>query len=203
MRVITLALKDIKQLFQSWQTAFFLLIMPVVFTLMFGFMFGGMGGSEDDPRLLIGVMDHDRTEESQAFIELLEGSNTVRPIINDSYTETTYRKQVEIGDLHGAVLLPEGFGDALAAGEILPLVVVADEKALAVSQSLQSAVQSAYARLHGIRLSAGLSLQSYQLAADPAADEQNGYFAESLDLAAKKMGGTSGDHCQQLYRSRD
>ena len=50
MRVITLALKDIKQLFQSWQTAFFLLIMPVVFTLMFGFMFGGMGGSEDDPR---------------------------------------------------------------------------------------------------------------------------------------------------------
>jgi ABC-2 type transport system permease protein len=186
MRVITLAFKDIKQLFQSWQTAFFLLIMPVVFTLMFGFMFGGMGGDADDPRLLLGVMDHDRTEESQAFIELLERSDVVRPILNDSYTETTYRKQVEIGDLHGTLVLPEGFGDALTAGETLPLVVVADEKALTVSQSLQSAVQSAYARMYGIQLSAGLSLQSYQLAADPPADEQNGYFSESLDLAAEK-----------------
>ena len=57
MRVLLLAYKDLKQIFQTWQSAFFLLLMPVGFTLMFGFIFGGIGGDPEDPRLLIGVLD--------------------------------------------------------------------------------------------------------------------------------------------------
>ncbi len=83
MRILHLAFKDMKQLFQSWQTAFFLLLMPIAFTLLFGFIFSGNGGEAEDTRLLIGVMDLDQTEQSQAFIQLLEDSETLRPVIND------------------------------------------------------------------------------------------------------------------------
>ena len=51
MRILTLAGKDLKQLFQNKQTAIFLLLMPVLFTTMFGFMFGGFSaGDQEDTR---------------------------------------------------------------------------------------------------------------------------------------------------------
>lgn len=184
MRVLTLALKDMKQLFQSWQTAFFLLIMPVIFTLMFGFMFGGIGGGQEDPRLLIGVLDLDQSYYSQRFVEMLEGSAVVRPIVNEDFTETTYRREVETGDLSAAVVLPAGFGDALEAGSLLSLSVVADDKSATVSQSIQSAVQTVYNRLFGILQTANLSQESILEVAELSPAEQQAYHQQAFFLAS-------------------
>ena len=41
MRVIDLAIKDLTELVRDWKAALFLVIMPVAFTLLFGFAFGG------------------------------------------------------------------------------------------------------------------------------------------------------------------
>ena len=183
MRVLTLAFKDMKQLFQSWQTAFFLLIMPVIFTLMFGFMFGGIGGDQDDPRLLIGVLDLDQSNYSQEYIDMLEGSAAVRPIVNQDYTETTFRREVETGDLQAAVVLPVGFADALAAGNPLPLAVIADEKSATLSQSIQSAVQSVYDRLFGMVQTASLSQQTILQLAELSPAEKEAYYQQALFLA--------------------
>ncbi|MFN2146093.1 MAG: ABC transporter permease [Anaerolineales bacterium] len=184
MRILQLALKDMKQLFQSWQTAFFLLLMPIGFTLLFGFMFSGNGGGEEDTRLLIGVMDLDQTEQSQAFIQMLEGSETLRPVVNADYTEETYRKQVEIGDLNAALVLPSGFGESLATGELLPLTVVADDTALVANQAIRAEVETMYARLFGMTLTASISQETYRQIADLSTDEQQAFYQESLDLAA-------------------
>jgi ABC-2 type transport system permease protein len=172
-----------KQMLQSWQTGFFLLIMPVAFTLLFGFIFGGIGGDADDPRLVLGVLDNDQSEYSQAFIEMLDASETVRPILNEDYTETTYRKEVEIGDLAGALVLPEGFGAALADGSPLPLSVIADENAVTTSQALQGAVLTAYNRQVGILLTAGLSRDAAAGSGEFSTAELEAAFEEGLDLA--------------------
>lgn len=185
MRVLTLALKDMKQMLQSWQTGFFLLIMPVAFTVLFGFIFGGIGGDPDDPRLLLGVLDLDQSEHSLAFIEMLESSDIVRPILNEDYTETTYRKEVEIGDLDGALVLPEGFGAALSDGSPLPLSVIAVENALTTSQTLQGVVLTAYNRQVGMLLTAGLSRDAMASAGEMSAAEMEAAFEEGLDLAAQ------------------
>ena len=73
MRIIALVQKDLKQLFQQRQTAFFLLIMPIIFTVLFGFMFGGFNGmgGEQDNRLPVGVFDEDQSSFSQAYLDLL------------------------------------------------------------------------------------------------------------------------------------
>ena len=58
MRVFDLALKDLKQVTRDWRSALFLLIMPLAFTVMFGFAFGGFGGNEEnDPRLPVGFQN--------------------------------------------------------------------------------------------------------------------------------------------------
>lgn len=41
MRAVYLALKDLLQILRDWKAAFFLIIMPIAFTLLFGFAFGG------------------------------------------------------------------------------------------------------------------------------------------------------------------
>jgi ABC-2 type transport system permease protein len=184
MRILHLTLKDLKQLFQSWQTAFFLLAMPIAFTVLFGFIFSGGGGDDEDNRLLIGIMDQDQTKQSIAFIQLLEESEILRPIINDDYTEETYRKQVEIGDLNAALVLPAGLGDALAAGTPLLLAVIADEEAMVANQALLADVTTAYARLFGLTLTASLSQEAYQQVAGLSRVEQDAYFQESLEMAA-------------------
>lgn len=182
MRILTLALKDLKQMLQSWQTAFFLLIMPVGFTLMFGFMFGGIGGDPEDPRLLLGVVDQDGTVYSQMLIDQLSESEVVRLIIVADYTETTYRKEVETGDLHGALILPAGMEASLLSGSPMPLTVVADDKAITTSQSLQNAVLTAYARLFGMLQTASLTRQA---AADLTAMDQAGQDQVFIDALAQ------------------
>ena len=184
MRVLVLVYKDLKQVFQTWQSTFFLLIMPIGFTLLFGFMFGGIGGDPEDPRLLVGVMDLDQTESSQMFIEMLERSETVRPIVNEDYTEDSYRKQVEIGDLNGALVLPQGFSDALTSGNPLPLSVIADEKSISLSQSIQGGVLTAYARLYGMILAADLSTEAANELGGLSTGEQDAYYQHALELAA-------------------
>jgi hypothetical protein len=58
MRVIDLTLKDLRQIVRDWRAAVFLLGMPIIFTLMFGFAFGGRGGTgQSDPRLPVSLLD--------------------------------------------------------------------------------------------------------------------------------------------------
>ena len=42
MRVLDLTIKDIKQVTRDWKSALFLVVMPILFTLFFGFILGGV-----------------------------------------------------------------------------------------------------------------------------------------------------------------
>jgi hypothetical protein len=59
MRVLDITLKDLTQIVRDWRAATFLLAMPIAFTLMFGFMFGGFSAGETDPRIPVAFLDPD------------------------------------------------------------------------------------------------------------------------------------------------
>ena len=46
IRIFDIALKDLLQLSRDFKTFMFLLIMPILFTFLFGYAFGGFGGNE-------------------------------------------------------------------------------------------------------------------------------------------------------------
>lgn len=186
MRILALALKDLKQMLQNRMTAFFLLIMPVIFTLMFGFMFGGTSGvaEEADLRLPVAVLDQDQSGFSQAFTALMDASATIRPVIDPQMDEAELRARVQQGDLAGAVIVPAGFEAALLDQELPVLTVVENEDNLTANLAVENALRTSYNRLYNASLAAGFSQQAYlQEAAFASETEAEAYFAEGMDRA--------------------
>ena len=56
MRILDIALKDLRQVIRDKKSLLFLVLMPIAFTLLFGFAFRSV---EKDPRLPVGWVDRD------------------------------------------------------------------------------------------------------------------------------------------------
>lgn len=162
MRAIDLALKDLRQLVRNRMTALFLVIMPIVFTLMFGFAFGGFGGGEQDPRLPVGFVDQDGSRLSASLRDLLAASDAIRPLLLEGREADADRveKQVSDQDLAAAVIVPAGYGEGLLIGNAGRLTAIVDEASTA-GQTAQNGIQAAAARLVGATETARLSTQAY------------------------------------------
>ena len=183
MKIIYLAINDLKQLLTDWKSVVFLLAMPIAFTLMFGFIFGGMGSGDVDSRLPVGILDQDNGSLSSYLLGLLEDSEVIRLVYNEETSLETLREQVGDGDLAGVVVIPAGYSRAMLEGEPIQLILILESGA-ATSITIQSDVQVAAARLNSTVLTAQLSVQAYerqQVFADQAARQK--YFDTSLERA--------------------
>jgi len=185
MRVIDLAIKDLTELVRDWKAALFLVIMPVAFTLLFGFAFGGLSGGEQDPRLPVGFIDQGGDRLGASLLSLLDASNAVRPVILEGQDAdpASAEKQVRDEDLAAVVIVPDGYGDKLLAGQAVQLVVIVDEGKTA-GLTAQGEIQAAALRLAGAAETARLSAQAYE-AQTPFPDEaaRQQFLAEAIDRA--------------------
>jgi ABC-type multidrug transport system permease subunit len=180
MRVIDLMLKDLRQIVRDWRAAVFLLGMPIAFTLMFGFAFGGRSGTgQSDPRLPVGLLDQDQGQLSVQLATLLANSEVLR-IDEEGTGEAELEEKVADGDLAAAIIVPAGYSDGLLAGQT-PLLILITDPGSSAGIALQGEFQSAATRLFSAVQAAGLSSRIY--------DEQDGftdenarqvYFAEQL-----------------------
>lgn len=164
MRVLDLAWKDLKQLARDWKSATFLVAMPILFTVLFGFVFQGAGG-EADPRLPVAVVDRDGSVVSRHFLTMLEGSAAIRPVVPEEGEEDDVEGQVADEELAAAVMVPEGLGrKALSpgAGDDFPSLEVIATQASPAGSAAVNAVQSVVARLAGAAQAARLSAQAYE-----------------------------------------
>ena len=183
MRLFDLAFKDLLQLFRDWKTAIFLIAMPIVFTLFFGFVFGGSGDAGDN-RLPIGVTDLDsHAPLSAALVAMLEQSDTVRPELHPDLTEAEASKLVSDEKLAAAVIIPAGYSAAALADGDATLSVILDSGAID-GQMVQPVLQTISTRLAGAARAARLSTETYAREAgfedEPA---RLAYLEEALDIA--------------------
>lgn len=175
MRIIDLAVKDLTQIVRDWRTVAFLLLMPIAFTLLFGFVFSG-GDGDDDPRLPVGFLDEDGGEAlSRHLFSLLAASDAVRPVRLDDAKPDDVMDQVRDEELAAAIVVPAGFtGQTLIlATEDAPvpaLIVSPDSTAGATANS---AIEAVVARLVG-------SVQAAKLVAAEA--ESQGETADQAYL---------------------
>jgi ABC-2 type transport system permease protein len=178
MRIIDLAINDLRQLIRNWMTPLFLIVMPIGFTLFFGLIFAGTGG-EEDPRLPVGLMDQDGGSVlSTHLFDLLDASDAVRPVVSDESIERM-EKTINDGDLAAAVIVPAGYGGRIFAGEDTTLTVIVDG-GTAAGSTAQSAIQAAVVRLRGAVKAAQLSAEALE-AQGGSADEA--FLTEALDEA--------------------
>ena len=185
MRIIDLAIKDLTELVRDWKAALFLVIMPVAFTLLFGFAFGGFGGEEQEPRLPVGFIDQGGGRLGASLLSLLDASGAVRPVILEGQDTdpASAEEQVRDEDLAAVVIVPAGYNDKLLAGEAVQLVVIVDEGKTA-GLTAQGEIQAAALRLAGAAETARLSARAYE-AQTPFGDEaaRQQFLAEAIDRA--------------------
>jgi ABC-2 type transport system permease protein len=146
MRIFDLILKNVTQIVRDWKAAFFMLVMPIIFTLLMGFIFGGFGSGEEDSRLPVGFVDQDGSAISAHLVALLESSETVRPVVLDDADKAEV--QVRDEKLAAAVIVPAGYGAQIFADEPLRPTVIVDENTSA-GTTAQTAIQTSMIRLLG------------------------------------------------------
>ena len=125
IRILDIALKDLMQLRRDFKTFMFLLIMPILFTFLFGYAFGGFGG-ESDSRLPVGYLAQDDHWVTESLHKLLTESEVIRLDESLFRSQADLEKLVADGDLAAAVLVPNGYGRALLKGKTARLIIIAD-----------------------------------------------------------------------------
>ncbi len=183
MRVIYLAIKDLLQIVRDWKAAFFLVIMPIAFTLLFGFAFGGFSGVEDaDPRLPVGLLDQDTSVQSQALISSLNSSEIIR-LETDQTSESDLEDRVTEAEMAAAIVVPAGYGEQLLKGSPLPLIVIADQNNNS-GFAIQGEIESAASRLLTAQRTAEVSSRIFEekQGFDDGASREE-FFAITFDQA--------------------
>ena len=208
MRILSLALKDLLQIGRDKKSALFLLLIPVLFTWIFGLVF--RTDAEHDPRLPVGILNRDTSVIlGKAFSDLLESSDTIRPMLLQENqlgeTPTTeLQKRVRNQSLAAAILIPAGFSEQTLRGEQPQLTVIVDTNS-PVGQAADQSIQWAATRLLGAVETAQLSVAARENIQPFASETERQTYRTSaieqtivawnkprLTVVLKQAGGTSG-----------
>ncbi len=118
---LTLLRKDLRLFVRDRTALFFLLVLPIGLGAVMGTAMGGgmMGGGSKSRKIAIAIEDLDRTPQSQDLVEAVRGVSALRvEVMSD------VRRLVADGDRAGGLVIPEGYGAALAAGDAPPDLVL-------------------------------------------------------------------------------
>jgi ABC-type multidrug transport system, permease component len=125
-RILDITFKDLMQLARDVKTFMFLLLMPILFTFLFGYAFGGFSGGNSDSRLPVGYLSQDDHWVSDSLHELLDQSEVIRLDENVFHSESDLEKLVADGDFAAAIIVPQGYGRAVLKGKTARLIVITD-----------------------------------------------------------------------------
>lgn len=191
MRVIHLALKDLRQVLLDRQSLIFMLLMPIVFTVFFGFMFRNQN-EQSDARLVIGVVNHDpQGALSLALIDLLDRSETVRVELIEEKNDgkpgaaNTLDARIVKDELAAGLVIPANFSLATLNGENPQMEMIINEETPG-GQTARRGLQTAITRTLGMAQAARASLSAYEVQAgrlDSAA--QVAYLEEAVSRAVQ------------------
>jgi len=174
MRILVLAYKDLSQILREWKSGLFLLVMPLLFTLFFGFVMGSTSAPkpEVDSRLPVGVIDRDGDRLASNLKILLEDSEVVRPVALKNEEIQQAEQMIDDGDLAAMVIIPSGYTAQLLADQPIMLEVILNQSQPA-GQTASRALETVTGRLLGAVEAAHISKS-----ASPQSDLQ-----DSLALA--------------------
>lgn len=145
--ILDIALKDLRQLLRDRKTFLFTLFMPAIFTILFGYAFGGFDSDRDD-RLPVGWLDEDQSEVGRQLYAILDRSNVIRMVNDPIASRERLSAAVADGSLAAAVVVPDDFEDQIKKGRPVRIGLIVDS-GTPVGTSVESEVLSAVIRIEG------------------------------------------------------
>ncbi|MER6185900.1 ABC transporter permease [Streptomyces sp. NPDC001652] len=151
MRVLlAIAAKDLRQRLRDRSALVIVFLAPVLISGLMAMAFS----DNTEFRAEIGVVDLDRGTAGDGLTEVLKSpelSGTVR--VHPYGDETAARRAVDAGRAHAAIIVPEGFTEALSGGTAQPVTVL-DSVDFGLQAQLARAVTESYvAQVNADRLS--------------------------------------------------
>ena len=143
MRLLKLAVRNLKETYRDPVALGFLLGFPLVFMMLFGAMFG----RNTNASYPVGIIDEDNTQVSQAFVSQALGEVSSLKLV--AYTDVSAAsKDLKLGDLRAYLVIPEGFGGQVSqnwAGKEteIDLQMTYDESNISLSQQLIATMNTA------------------------------------------------------------
>lgn len=184
MRVIDLVLKDLSQMVRDRRTLVFFLIMPIVFTLLFGFIFGNTGDGDEeigDSRLPIAIIVEDQHRITTSLVSVLERSNEFQLVWSEESNQDELRELVADGDISAAIIVPPGYGEQTALGDPIALTVILDSSDIN-GYSIEQSITGAVALIRKSARAAELSVAVYEEQQSFESDDaRQTYFDISFD----------------------
>jgi ABC-2 type transport system permease protein len=176
IRIIDIAQNDLRQLLRDRKTFAFLLVMPILFTVMLGFAFGAFSpGGGSDSRLPVGYLDQDNSRISHQLHDLLVTSKVIR--LDEDQTRSTVDLEQLVSDkkIAAALIVPIGYGRTSLAGKHPRLTLIADTTTSA-GTTVQADVLATVNRLDS---AVSIALSAEQIAGDSVSFKPT--FEKSLE----------------------
>lgn len=150
-RLFEIAVKDVKILLRDKAAFLIMLGMPLVLIFILGSALGNVGESENID-ISVAIVNTDTGTAGEHFAEAILDVEELEAVFNIDLRSDpdAVRLEVERGDLTAALVIPEGFSDALASGSPVELEVLQDP-----GSELTAGVWAGVARAAAANLSAG------------------------------------------------
>lgn len=126
IRILDIAYKDWVQLVRDRKVFLFLLIMPIAFTFLLGYAFGGFSSSASDARLPVGLLDLDSSRMSKQLREMFAESEVIRLEDVPAREVADLEELVADNKIAGAIVIPSGYGRTILTGKPARLTLLAD-----------------------------------------------------------------------------
>ncbi len=120
--IFHIASKDLLQMMRDRKTFLFLLIMPVAFTLLFGYAFQGAGKKDADERMPVGLINRDESSLSLELVKMLSSSEVVR--LETGIEDEEFEAAVSEGEIVAGLIIPEDYGLMLESGKAVKLGLI-------------------------------------------------------------------------------
>jgi ABC-2 type transport system permease protein len=142
--------KDLLALKRNRMSLAALLIMPIAFLVMFGFIFPGANTQTHMP---VGIVDLDHGQGSSAFITQLETMNKNTSTMNFENFSSTEAAQTQInrGKLYGSFIIPPGFSDNLTNGKSANVIIYVDNSNPQIASQIEAVASSTVTGLNGMQ----------------------------------------------------
>ena len=176
MRLFDLAIKDLSQILRDKRSLFFIIAMPIVFTLFMGFAYRGNTQTDEnvDTRIALALVDPQPDSRlNKMLFTRLDSSDSIKVVsMNEDEAMTAFRK----GEVAGVLILPDGFSEQVEAGKEAQLNLIA-ESTSADGRSLYQLLRSPISQLMS-------AVEVARISADVQSNPEE--FVPSIELAWSK-----------------
>ena len=142
--------KDLLGLIRNRMSLAALIVMPIAFLVMFGFIFPGATTQQHMP---VGIVDLDQGQGSSAFVTQLETLNKNSKTMNFENFSSVEAAQTQInkGKLYGSFIIPPGFSYNLTHGESANVIVYVDNSNPQIATQIETVASNTMTGLNGMQ----------------------------------------------------